>query len=313
MPFSSTTFGSTELAVSRLGFGASPIGAFETPRNQVGRLLDLLLGRGVNVIDTARCYGSEALLGELLEPRRDDVVLITKAGYDEQAGTHTFTADGIAASLDRSLAELRTDHVDVLLLHSCDLDVLEDGEAVEALVAAQKAGKARFIGYSGDNDEAAWAARDPRIQVLEMSINICDQANEERALPLCREHDKAVIAKRPLANAAWKNLDDQPGFYRDYAAEYTRRFRLMVQQGLTPDALGYSGHADIEWPEIALKYPLSLPGVHVAICGTTSTVHAEINLDAAGKNDLRDEVMRRIAEAYAAARDADGGDWPAQR
>ena len=308
-----TTFGTTELAVSRLGFGASPIGALETPRKQVGRLLDMLLARGVNLIDTAACYGSEAILGELLEDRRDDVVLVTKAGFDPDRGEHVFTPDGIAASLERSLKALRTDHVDVVLLHSCDLDVLEAGEAIDALVAARKAGKTRFVGYSGDNEEAAFAARDPRIEVLEMSINLCDQHNLEHVLPLARERDLAVIAKRPIANAAWRERDQQPGFYKEYAAEYMRRFRLMQAAGLSPGSLGYSGHDEVEWPEIALKFALAQPGVHVAITGSTSTVHTEINIEAAAKNDLRDEAERKIRAAYAAAQEADGGRWRSMR
>ena len=315
MPIPTTTFGCTDLLVGRLGFGGSPVGGLGTPETQIGRLLELLLDSGVNLIDTAGCYGSEPALGRLLAGRRDEVVLVTKGGFDaerQKGAEHTFTREGLTASLDRSLRDLQTDHVDVLLLHSCDLDVLEAGEAVETLVELQKAGKTRFVGYSGDNAEAAWAARDPRLQVVEMSVNLCDQRNLRDVLPLCREHEKAVIAKRPLANAAWKRPDEQPGHYRDYASEYTRRFGLME---LSANELGYFGHAEVEWPEIALKYALHDAGVHVAIAGTTSTVHTEINLAAASKNELRGEVVQKIEAAYAAAERADAGDagWPSLR
>ena len=125
------------------------------------------------------------------------------------------------------------------------------GEALGALVEAVEAGKVRFAGYSGDNEAAAYAARLPDVSVIETSINICDQVNLGKVLPACRERDLGVIAKRPIANAAWKDTDQQQGMYKSYASEYARRFALM---GIKPNELGYSGHPDVEWPEIALKF-----------------------------------------------------------
>ena len=68
-----------------------------------------------------------------------------------------------------------------------------------ALAKARAAGKIRFLGYSGDNDAAAYAAGLPEVDVLEMSINICDQANLETALPAARKRDLGVLVKRPIA------------------------------------------------------------------------------------------------------------------
>lgn len=300
--------GKTGLSVSQLGFGAAPIGMLDIEVQQVGRLLNQLLDRGVNLIDTAACYqGSEDAIGQTVGGRRDDYVLVSKCGHTSGLDGEDFSPAIIAANIDRSLKRLKTDHLDVCLLHSCGLDVLEKGEALGALVEAREAGKVRFAGYSGDNDAAAYAAALPDVAVIEASINLCDQANLESVLPVCRQNDVGVIAKRPIANAAWKQLDTQPGMYRDYASEYHRRFNLM---GVTPTDLGYHGHPEIEWPEIALKFALAHEGVHCAIAGTTSTVNAEHNLEAVNKNPLREEVVERLKAAFAAAREADpGGDW----
>jgi aryl-alcohol dehydrogenase-like predicted oxidoreductase len=82
---------------------------------------------------------------------------------------------------------------------------------------------------------------------------------------------------------------------------------------IKPDQLGYSGHPEVEWPEIALKFTKAIDGVHSAICGTTSTVNAESNVAAVEKNPLRDEVVQKIRQAWQAARDADSdGDWSGQ-
>ena len=306
-----TILGKTDLSVSRLGFGAAPIGLLETELDQVERVLTYLLDQGVNVIDTAACYaGSEEAIGRTVGQRRDDYVLVSKAGHAAGLEGDDFSPGVITASIDRSLKRLRTDHLDVCLLHSCGRDVLEQGDALAALVEAVEAGKVRFAGYSGDNDTAAYAARLPDVAVIETSINLCDQANLTAVLPICRERDLGVIAKRPIANAAWKDADRQPGMYKKYASEYARRFALM---DVKPNELGYSGHPDVEWPEIALKFTLAIDGVHTAICGTTSSSNAESNVAAVHKNDLREEVVSKLQEAFHRAREADdGGDWSGQ-
>ena len=305
------TLGKTELAVSALGFGAAPIGMLETGPNQIGRVLNLLLDGGVNLIDTAACYkNSEQAIGDAVAHRRDDYVLVSKCGHASGLDGQDFTPQLITASIDRSLKRLQTDHLDVCLLHSCPKDVLEAGDALGALIQAREKGKIRFAGYSGDNEAGAYAATLPDVAVLETSVNLCDQANLDTVVAACLAHDVGVIAKRPIANAAWKQPDAQPGMYQKYASEYHRRFNLM---NVTPHSLGYHGHPEIEWPEIALKFTLAHEGVHTAICGTTSQVNAESNLAAVQKNPLREEVVERLHAAFAAARDADpDGDWSGQ-
>ncbi|MCC5787132.1 MAG: aldo/keto reductase [Rhodobacteraceae bacterium] len=287
-------FGKTGLEVSPLGFGGAPIGFLETDRERVAGVLNLLLDHGVNLIDTAAMYrGSEALIGETIGDRRDDFVLVSKCGHKIDGVDHeAWTPELITASINRSLEQLRTDTVDVMLLHSCDIDTLKKGEALEALLKAKRAGKIRFAGYSGDNEAAAYAAGLEGVSVIQTSINICDQRNIDAVLPETRDHDLGVMVKRPIANAAWKKLDDQPGMYKNYASEYTKRFAEM---GLNPKKLGFEGPKD--WPEIALRFTLSTPGVHTAIIGTTNPDNALANIRAAAKGQLP-------AEAYAAIRGA---------
>ena len=305
--------GKTDLPVSALGYGAAPIGLLETDIQKVGELLAYLLDHGVNLIDTAAGYhGSEDAIGQTVGDRRDDFVLVSKCGMGgvEEFQDNPWSPKAITASIDRSLQRLRTDHLDVCLLHSCSLETLKQGEALGALVQAREAGKVRFAGYSGDNDAGVYAASLPDIAVVETSVNLCDQANLATVVEACRKHDVGVIAKRPIANAAWKEPDNQRGFYKKYASEYHRRFKLM---GVSPHSLGYHGHPEIEWPEIALKFTLAHDGVHTAICGTTSQVNAESNLAAVNKNPLREEVVEKLHAAFAAARDADpDGDWSGQ-
>src|SRR5215203_2676783 len=147
-------FGSTGLTVSPLGFGGAPIGLLQTERDAAGKLLNLLLDQGVNLLDTAARYkDSETVIGEYVGHRRGEFVLVSKCGSSvPHVDGPEWSAELIEKTIDAALRRLRTDHVDVMLLHSCDKDVLERGEAVGALARAREAGKIRCAGYSGDND-----------------------------------------------------------------------------------------------------------------------------------------------------------------
>jgi aryl-alcohol dehydrogenase-like predicted oxidoreductase len=302
-----TTFGRTGLKVSRLAFGAGPIGYLGASPEQAGRVLNLLLDRGVNLIDTAAAYlGSEELIGRAVGHRRDSYLLLSKCGRQVEGVTGAdWSAQVVTQTVDRSLKRLGTDHLDVMLLHSCPLPVLERGEALGALVRAREAGKLRFAGYSGDNAAAAYAAGLADVAVLMCSASICDQANLETALPAAVRAGVGVIAKRSVANAAWKPAEAQSGLYRDYARSYADRFRAMA---LDPRELGCTG-AD-PWMEIALRFTLALDGVQVLSVGTTSAGNAEANLALLEAGPLAPAAVARIRQAFQAAQARSGADWP---
>ncbi len=295
-------FGRTGLQVSALGFGAAPIGFLKTDRDRTAAILNFLLDHGVNFIDTAASYeGSEELIGETIARRREEFILLSKCGRKlEGLEGADWSPQLIANTIDRSLKRLRTDRLDVMILHSCDLATLQQGDAIAALAKAREAGKIRFAGYSGDNDAAAYAATLSDVAVIETSINIADQANITRVLPVAKQHDVGVIAKRPIANACWKSLERQPGMYKDYAAAYTERLKKM---NITPADVGFtgngaSGDAERDWPELALRFTLSFPEVHTAIIGTTNPANAQRNLEYAAKGPLPSDVVARIRAAF---------------
>jgi aryl-alcohol dehydrogenase-like predicted oxidoreductase len=294
------TFGKTGLAVSVLGFGAAPIGYLDTDRQRVAGILNLLLDSGVNLIDTAANYpGAEEAIAATVGRRRDQFVVVSKCGtklpdLDEPA----WSAANVTKTVERSLRRLDTDRLDVMLLHSCDVETLRKGEALGALVKARDAGKVRFVGYSGDNEAAEYAASLPDVAVVQTSVNVADQSNVDRVLPAARRHDVGVMAKRPIANAAWKDVAEQPGMYQSYAATYTER---LAKMRLDPAALGFPGPRDAAWSELALRFTLSQPGLHTAIIGTTNPDNARANLAAAGKGPLPADVVKKVRDAFRAA------------
>ena len=306
------TFGKTGLEVSVLGFGGAPVGFLETDQRQVTDILNTLLDRGVNLIDTAAGYpGSEAAIGKAVGHRREEFVLVSKCGQAfEDIDGDAWSARAIGQTVDRALRRLRTDHLDAMLLHSCDLETLRNGEAVGALVKARDAGKIRFAGYSGDNEAAAFAAGLDDMAVIETSVNMCDQANIDSVLQVTRARDIGVIAKRPIANAAWKDASQRQGIYVDYAKTYAERLAGMA---IAPRDLGFAAAAAEAWPELALRFTLSQPGVASAIVGTTNVSHIQRNIDAVSKGALPEDLVTRIREAFRRAESTAGETWPGLR
>ena len=257
--------GRTGLEVSVLGFGGSEIGFQKAPQETVGRLLNAALDAGLNVLDTAECYGgtdghpsSEELIGQAVAHRRGDFLLFTKCGHASGfPGETDWDTSLLERSIDRSLKRLGTDCVDLLQLHSCDEATLRRGEVIEVLTRAKEAGKTRFIGYSGDNDAAYYAVTCGAFDTLQTSINIVDQGVLGRNLPAALAHNIGVIAKRPIGNAVWRTGDTPPA--NSYHTTYWDRLRTLA----------YPFIASGDDPtSVALRFTLAQAGVHTAIVGT---------------------------------------------
>ncbi len=167
--------GKSNLLVTPLGFGAFKIGrnlASKYPRNYelpdeaaAHQLLNDLLDLGITYVDTAPAYGqSEQRIGDALHHRRAEFTLSTKAGetFEDGKSNYDFSGGAITRSAERSLQRLRTDHIDLLLIHSDgnDLHILQQTNAVDAMHALKQRGLTRAIGFSGKTSEGFTAALD---------------------------------------------------------------------------------------------------------------------------------------------------------
>ena len=124
---------------------------------------------------------------------------------------------------------------------------------------ARDRGHTRYIGYSGDSRAAKFAVESGAFDTLQTSINIADQEPLELSLPPARERQMGVIAKRPIANAAWKS-GHKP--IDSYQHPYWDRLRKLDYEFIRGQPLEESiAHA--------LRFTLSVPGVDTAIVGTT--------------------------------------------
>lgn len=253
-------FGRTGLKVSVLGFGGAEIGYQGVDPATATTLINEALDAGLNVIDTAECYkNSEELIGDAVSHRRNDYFLFTKTGHMHGYEKPDWSRAGTRASIERSLERLKTDHVDLVLLHSCSEEELRSGEAIRGLEDAKRAGQTRFIGYSGDHAAARYAVESGLFDALEISVNVADQEPLDDILPAAQKQGLGVIAKRPVANVAWRSGDQEPA--DSYHHEYWRRLRELRYDWT-------NGDLD-QAVATALRFTLSVPQVSTMIVGTT--------------------------------------------
>lgn len=286
------------MQVSRLGFGLSEIGSAELSDEQAADLLNAALDGGVNFLDTAACYGSsEELIGRAISERRSDYYLATKAGHvtgDYQG--EAWTARTIRDSIERSLARLNTDHLDLVQLHSCGVEILERGEAIQALQQAQQEGKTRYIGYSGDNEAAEWAVESGLFDTLQTSFNLVDQKARFGLFDKAKAQDMGIITKRPIANSTW-GAEASPS---SYAEPYFERAREMMARGELPQA-----------PDdrilLALGFTFMHEAVDVIIVGTKTPKYMRANLEMV---ETRLPISEKVVTELHKRFEAVGQGWP---
>lgn len=277
-----------------VGFGAEALGRAGRQYADAERTLRAVVDAGVSLIDTASSYGnSERFVGQAIEPIRDAVTVVTKCGWTS-AFEPRWTPAEIIETVNASLEALRTDRVDVLLLHSCPRETLERGEVIDTIERMRHTGKARFIGYSGDNDALAYAVACGRFDVIETTFNILDRANAT-TIAHAAACGMGVLAKRPLANAI-PGRSERPR--SEYAAQYWPRWESFAMQQ-PPEGLA--------WLETSIRFAAHTEGITSALVGSSHAAHVLDIARAAAEGPLPSPVLEGLNRAY----DRVGGDWTA--
>jgi aryl-alcohol dehydrogenase-like predicted oxidoreductase len=292
-------FGKTDMRVSVLGFGGGEIGYENASPETVVRLLNDALDAGLNVIDTAECYvDSEEKIGQAVSGRRKEYYLFTKCGHPEGFGTEDWRPASLLTSIERSLKRLQTDRVDLVQLHSCSEAELRKGDVIAALQQARAKGYTRYIGYSGDGAAAQFAIECGAFDTLQTSVSIADQEAIDRTLPLARERQIGVIVKRPIANAAWRYTESPANNYHRPYWERFQSLRYDILQGDPKQAVS-----------VALRFTLSVPGIHTMIVGTTKPGRWRENAAILEAGPLPAPQFEAIRSRW---REVAGPDWTGQ-
>ena len=267
--------GRTGLEVSRLGIGLSEIGSSDKETSK--QILHTALVNGINFFDTASCYGmSEEFVGENLSNKRNEIVLASKCGHSSRFNPNLpdWTYKGVKKSIDRSLSLLKTDRVDIMQLHSCDVETLERGEVIKALEEAKSDGKILHLGFSGDNDAVIWAAESNKFETMQTSFNLVEQKARYKLFDIVRKINLGLIAKRPIANGAWR-ANENPNVHSapsNYAEEYFRRAGIIK-------GLGKINQEPENRILTSMGYVFSFNEIDVGIIGTQNPKHLINNIN----------------------------------
>jgi aryl-alcohol dehydrogenase-like predicted oxidoreductase len=247
--------GQSGISVSCIGLGTVKFGRnqevkypsnFALPSDEeIVSLIDQAKSLGINLLDTAPAYGSsEQRLGRLLSDRKDWVIC-TKVGEEFVTGKsfYDYSANHIRKSIERSLLNLNTDYLDLVLIHSDgnDVAIIESTDCLEALSKLKERGLIRAIGMSTKSIEGGQKAVDLTDAVM-VTYN-----------PTCSK-DEIVI---------------------DHAL--TNRKGVLIKKALN------SGHDCEGGVEKSFEFSLNHPGVTSIIFGTISSAHLEANVQTAIK------------------------------
>lgn len=303
--------GKTGLEVSVIGVGTWQFGG-EWGKAFTQREVDKLLGRakelGVNLIDTAECYGdhlSERLVGEAIKGEREEWIVATKFGHkfhENFERTDLWSADEVLKQLDASLEALQTDYIDLYQFHSGSDAVFDNEELWTMLNDQVQAGKVRHLGISiGSNDNLHQTARASEVGAgaIQVVYNCLERAPENRVFPACLEQDLGVLARVPLASGFLSGKYKPGDTFTEEDDVRSRREHDEVQRKLEEVARIREEElpAGVDMAPWALAWCLQHAAVTCVIPGCKNVEQVESNANAAGLQFVRDDHPQAVAHS----------------
>lgn len=255
--------------------------------SEVDAIMGAALDEGINLIDTAECYGdhlSERLIGERLHSERDKWIVATKFGHSYhgfQDRTRHWSGAEMRTQLEDSLRALRTEYVDIFQFHSPGDEEFLNEELWKSLEAVKRDGKVRHIGLSvSANDNLFQVERSPAAgcEVLQIVYNRLDRAPEHLVFPTAERLKLGVLARVPLASGFLSGKYDSSSTFspNDWRSGMdTDKREAMLQEIETireielPEGVSMAG-----W---ALAWPLRHPAVTAVIPGCKSVEQVRTN------------------------------------
>ncbi|USG63315.1 aldo/keto reductase [Brevibacillus ruminantium] len=287
--------GKTELNVSVIGIGTWQFGGewgHDFTQEEVDHILDKAKEMGINLIDTAECYGdhlSEQLIGGYLrKDRREDWVVATKFGHhfhDKFTRTNDYSADDVLKQLDASLRALQTDYIDLYQFHSGPDEAFDNDELWTMLDKQIAAGKIRHLGLSiAKNNQVHQTSSASKVnaKTIQVVYNRLDQAPEEQVLPLCQEQDLGVLARVPLASG-YLSGKYKPGtqFGTNDVRHNHDQERVLSLLQQAEEIKSKEVPPGVDMAQWALAWCLKHPAVTAVIPGCKSPAQVEANAKAA--------------------------------
>ena len=301
--------GKTNLEVSVVGVGTWQFGG-EWGKTFSQAEVNGLLGRakdlGVNLIDTAECYGdhlSERLVGEAIKGEREAWIIATKFGHkfhENFERTDRWSADEVVRQLNASLTALQTDYIDLYQFHSGS-DEAFDNDALWAMLNEQvQAGRVRHLGVSiGSNDNLHQTAQASEVgsSAIQVVYNRLDRTPEERVFPACQEQNLGVLARVPLASGFLSGKYKPGDTFTQEDDVRSRQERDEVQRKLEEVERVRENELPVgtDMAPWALAWCLQHPAVTCVIPGCKTLEQVESNASAADLPLVRDDHPQAVS------------------
>lgn len=257
-----------------MGLGTGPLLYGSVSDTDATRVIARAVELGADLIDVSRGDAAQhERVARWIAPVRQQVMVSAKIDLDAQKDR------SIARAVDELLSRIGTDVIDIVYAHTSDEATIASDELQKALRQLVVTGKARAVGFAGENRALELAIACGGFQVVQTSLNICDQ-RAASSLERARHAGIGVIAKRPIANAPWRFAQRPQGHEAEH---YWLRWR-----GLSYDP------GDLDWHELALRFVVHHPAVTSAIVGTSSIENLEHNHACVDRGPLPTERFAAI-------------------
>jgi myo-inositol catabolism protein IolS len=288
------TLGGTGLKVSVIGLGTHQFSgewAKQFTKAEVKQLLERGHELGINLIDTAECYGDhtvERLVGESIQQKRQDWVLATKFGHAYRNDTQkvdAWSAGEVLQQLEASLKALRTDYIDLYQFHSGSNEVFKSQELWTMLDKQVSAGKIKHLGISlgadlvkNNNLEQLYSAPKVKAGFVQVLYNRLFKHAESEVFPFCQKNQIGVLARVPLAKGFLSGVyrpgtkfstdDVRSGYSQTFNDEQLALVERIKQEEVPP------GENMAQW---ALAWCLKNPTVSCVVVGCKNISQLELN------------------------------------
>ena len=303
-----TTLGRTGLRVSRVGLGAGGPSRLGTARNagpaETERLIGRALDLGVNFIDTARNYGTEAHIGRALEALgAEDVIVATKVWmYDRADGENPVRRPHtdprlVIEAVDASLRDLRRDRIDLFQYHGVGpaaLDIFVE-RLLPVAERLREQGKVRFIGlteqpmFDYPQQMATRACASGLWDSVMVQYGIFDQAGDTCAFPPARANGAGVICMSAARGAL-------------VSEEALARTLAKLDAGAPDDLRFLLGEPPGTWAELAFRFAAACEGIDVVLVGTGNPGHLEAGARAITGPPLPAEHLKWLRDRFGRCR-----------